>query len=90
MTTENWIWVALAGATLVYYLVGRRIVARPRWELGRIWQNPIVLYLALLLPVLLFFLVIVAGLALTNQGWYYFAASLALFFLLAVKPRIGE
>jgi hypothetical protein len=88
MSTEALLWAALGATAAVYYGVGRGIVARPRWDLPRIFWHRGIVALAVFFPLAGFVSVIVAGFALTYTGWRYLVGAVAIFFFFAVRPRI--
>jgi hypothetical protein len=88
MTIDIWLGAALAVTALIYWWVGRTIVSQPSWARPPMFSNhhPILLGVAVFLPIASLLAVAVAGFAFTDHGWRYLVGSLAAFFLLAVRP----
>jgi hypothetical protein len=87
MSTETWLWVALAITAVVYYWVGRNIVGQPTWSYPRLFRGRGSRTIAVLVPLVAFVGVIAIAFLYTDQGWWVLAVSAAIFFLLAVRPH---
>ena len=87
MSADVWVSLLLLVNSVIYIWVGRNLVSREAYDLPRIFWNPTSRLIAAYLPFLGFIAVILAAFATTSHGWWYLAATAAVFFLFAVRPR---
>jgi hypothetical protein len=87
MSADVFVISLLVVTSAVYMWVGRNFIGRESWQLPQIFWNPVARSIAAGFPFVGFVVVITAGFMITNHGWWYFIASTAAFFLLAVRPK---
>jgi len=87
MTTEIWLWLALAAITLFYIWVGRALVSQPEYNRPPIFYSDTAAAAAVAAPVIGYVVVIAAAFLLTEAGWFYLCASIFAYWAFAVKAR---
>jgi hypothetical protein len=86
MTTEIWLWLALAAITLFYIWVGRALVSQPASNRPPIFYNDTASAAAIAAPVIGYVVVVAASFFLTEAGWFYLVAAVFAYWAFAVKP----
>ena len=75
--------------TVVYWYIGRNVVSQPRYLHPRLFWNPKILTVAVVLPVLGFVAITISGFILTDKGFEIMFAVVIAFVAFSEKPALG-
>ena len=90
ISLSEWLWILFAANTAAYYYLGRKVVSQPIHNHPKLFWGWRMKWAAVVLPPNIFIALTVAGFALTDSGWKLFWASVFVYCLFVVRPRMIE
>jgi len=84
---ETILWSVFVFSAILFWWVGKSFMSQPDYNVPRIFRDPVVGKILILLPQLGFLIVVILGFVSTENGWWFLGAVIAAVVLLSSRPQ---